>query len=126
MESLAFPLFFFVDVFSIGFCRHLPLLALLIVIAALVLGQVGSGYGVRWLVRHQDPGKQFVVGMAMAILFLKVLFVGFLLETARNQGAVSESEHTLRGLLDRYPNWSILSPLWTYILGLVVSFLGLV
>jgi hypothetical protein len=80
---------FFVNVFLIGFCRHL-LLPLVMGLSVLILtGRLAQGYGLHRLIRHERLGKQFVVGVAFGLLLVKTLFVGYLLETARGDGALT-------------------------------------
>ncbi len=79
MATVRAALVFYWRQFLTGYCTHLLLPALLLLLFGLFTGQVGVDYGVRYLVAHQDPGKQFVVGCALAALALNVLFTGYLL-----------------------------------------------
>ena len=62
-----------------AFCLHFLLPNTLLVILALGAGVMGGGYGVPYLVWHEEPDKQFWVGFAMAIVALEALYIGFLL-----------------------------------------------
>ena len=46
---------------------------------ALTVGGLGAEFGLTYLVWHDDPGKQFWVGFAFALVSLQALYIGFLL-----------------------------------------------
>jgi predicted acylesterase/phospholipase RssA len=106
---------FFLDVFLLGFCRDWPLPLILALLVLLVTERLGKAYGVRWLIRHQDPVKQLVVGWMLSMLAVKVLFVGYLLETRR-----SGERHSWMRLLDISSR--DIDPLGGYLVGVFVSF----
>src|SRR5438128_790394 len=75
---------FYWDEFLTGFCRHLPLPLVLLLLVALLSGQVGTGFGVPYALKYEEEGalgwlKQFWVGFALAAVVLECLFIGFLL-----------------------------------------------
>jgi hypothetical protein len=105
---------FYYYIFLQGFCDHILLPIMVLFVLALLFGQIGTGYGVRWLVRHEVPMKQAVVGFLLGLLLVKTLFVGYLLEGARNDA------HSLFNLYPG-PDWD-LSRLWIYLGGIAVSF----
>src|SRR5262245_61809860 len=80
---------FFVNVFLIGFCQHLLLPLMLALAGVMLSGRLAPGFGVPRLIRHENPGKQFVVGVAFGVLLVKTLFVGYLLETTRGGGTLT-------------------------------------
>src|SRR5207247_5459511 len=75
------PLRFYWSKFLTGFCTHLLLPALLLLLIRLLLGRIGRAYGVPFLVRHDSRFEQFFGGLALTQLCCKTLFVGYLLET---------------------------------------------
>lgn len=77
-----FPRFFWHQ-FLLGFCFHLLLPAVLILLIGLTTGWIGRAYGVFFLVWHEVPLKQGVVGFALVFLAWEVALVGYLLETSR-------------------------------------------
>src|SRR5436305_5714495 len=62
-----------------AFCLSVILPNVLLVILGLTVGGLGAEYGLTYLVWHDDPGKQFWVGFAFALVSLEALYVGFLL-----------------------------------------------
>ena len=108
VELCRVPAFFFVDVFLLGFCQHLLLPAVILLALFILSGRLAPGYGLYRLVRHENLGKQFVVGAAFGVLLVKTLFVGYLLETRRavNPHALGPG-HALKDLLqgnEEYPS----------------------
>jgi hypothetical protein len=89
---------------------------MVILVTLILSGRLARGYGLRGLVRHENRGKQFVVGAAFGILLAKTLFVGYLLETNRLL-----DQFSLRQLLDQSP-WQD-HRLWVYLAGIALSFL---
>jgi hypothetical protein len=62
-----------------GFCYYLPLLLLFLLPLAILFGSLGADYGPRLLFLHENPIKQFVAGVSLALFWAEVLFVGYLL-----------------------------------------------
>src|SRR3954452_11218096 len=62
-----------------AFCLSVLLPNALLVVLGLTVGGLGAEYGLTYLVWHDDPGKQFWVGFAFALVSLEALYVGFLL-----------------------------------------------
>jgi hypothetical protein len=108
---------FFINVFLLGFCQYLLLPGVVVLALLLLTGRLGRGYGVNRLIRHESPGKQFVVGIAFGILLIKTLFVGYLLETRR-----IGSMHSLQSLLGEYNSDLLQFGFWIYLAGIVLSF----
>src|SRR5687767_14422756 len=65
--------------FLTHFALYLPLPLTILVCVALLTNLLGEGYGVDKLVWHDEPDKQFFVGMSIALLAAEVFFVGYLL-----------------------------------------------
>jgi hypothetical protein len=74
---------FFVHAFLLGITRHLLLIAQVALIVGILFFDVGSAYGIPYLFWHEIWWKQFLAGMAVGLLMLKILFVGYLLDTRR-------------------------------------------
>lgn len=72
---------FYWNQFLTGFCFHLILPAVLLLLLGLVAGRIAGPYGGFYLVWHEDPLRQGVVGFAVLMLTWEVLFVGYLLQT---------------------------------------------
>jgi predicted acylesterase/phospholipase RssA len=62
-----------------AFCLSVLLPNALLVVLGLTVGGLGAEYGLTYLVWHDDPGKQFWVGFAFALVSLEALYIGFLL-----------------------------------------------
>lgn len=62
-----------------AFCLHFLLPNTLLAVLALVVGGLGAEFGVTYLVWHDEPVKQFWVGVALALVSLEALYIGFLL-----------------------------------------------
>jgi hypothetical protein len=69
----------FFNEFLFKFCPHLPLPFTLLFLTGLAVGQIGRGLGLAYLVWHEDMIDQFFVGVAMMLVALEVVFVGYLL-----------------------------------------------
>lgn len=67
------------DHFVRGFCHHLPLLLLAVLVLLLLSGAVGRGLGVPLLFWHEAAWPRFFAGFAVAMFFATLFFVGFLL-----------------------------------------------
>src|SRR5262249_52889126 len=89
---------------------------MLILVALILSGRLARGYGLRGLIRHQERGKQLIVGVAFGLLLIKTLFVGYLLETNRLYDHFS-----FRQLLSESP-WQE-HRFWVYLVGIALSFL---
>jgi hypothetical protein len=114
---------FFTDVFLLGFCQHLLLPGTVLLVVLLLSGRLGRGYGVYRLIRHEQLGKQFVVGLAFGFLLVKTVFVGYLLESKRvvNPRTLGR-RHALPDLLQELaPDW-LEDRIWVYLAGIAVSF----
>jgi predicted acylesterase/phospholipase RssA len=62
-----------------AFCLSVFLPNVLLVVLGLTVGGLGADLGLTYLVWHDDPGKQFWVGFALALVSLQALYIGFLL-----------------------------------------------
>jgi hypothetical protein len=62
-----------------GFCYYLPLLLLFLLPLTLMLGNVASDLGPRYLFFHDKPVKGFVVAVAVTLFWAEILLVGYLL-----------------------------------------------
>ena len=78
-------------VFLTGFCNLLPLPLTLLLLAGLLLGKLGDGYGTPHLLWHDEPLKQFIVGVSVSLAVFAVLLVGYLFRYrgARRAGQTS-------------------------------------
>jgi hypothetical protein len=91
MKPSASPrwLSFYWHQFLTGFCYHIPLPATLLVIVALVLGEIGGGFGLPLLIWHEQRLEVFFVGFALGLVWMESLLVGYLLLTGH-----PESKHS--------------------------------
>lgn len=62
-----------------AFCLSILLPNTLLLVLGLTVGGFGAEFGLTYLVWHDDPGKQFWVGFALALVSLQALYIGFLL-----------------------------------------------
>jgi hypothetical protein len=93
--------------FLCGFGRHIPLVAMLALVGALVfIPDVNKAFGLRNLLWHEDWRKQCAVGFALGVLVVQVILAGYLLETQRTPG-------------DERPRWHGLNAALTYALGIL-------
>src|SRR5262245_40443534 len=67
------------------FCYYLPLPLTLLAILGLLLGMVGEGYGVRYLVGHENEKKQLLSGFALTLVCIECLYLGYLLDTEKRR-----------------------------------------
>ncbi len=81
-----FPSFFWGQ-FLTGFCFHLVLPGVLLLLAGLVLGWIGRHFGLYYLVWNENPYKQFLTGFAVFLLAWESILVGYLLEAQRTPHA---------------------------------------
>src|SRR5262245_16983764 len=65
--------------FLTHFCYYLTLPLVLLFLVLMMSGKFGRDFGVTDLVLHDDPIRQAVVGLSMAIVWLQVLFVAYLI-----------------------------------------------
>ncbi|HEX4142204.1 MAG TPA: patatin-like phospholipase family protein [Pirellulales bacterium] len=70
---------FFVPGFWNGFCRDILLFGEWLLLVSMLAGIVGKGNGVRLLFWHEVPIKQFLAGLATALVTSDLLFVAYLL-----------------------------------------------
>jgi predicted acylesterase/phospholipase RssA len=61
------------------FCLSVLLPNVLLGVVGLTVAGLGADFGITYLVWHDDPGKQFWVGFALALVSLEALYIGFLL-----------------------------------------------
>ena len=76
---------FYRDAFLRGFCTRIPLVGVLTLTFALAFGWIGAAFGVPLLFRHQEPGKQALVGVVLAVLVSGILLVSYLIDTRRKR-----------------------------------------
>src|SRR5215475_3864049 len=81
-----FPRFYWKQ-FLTGFCFHLLLPVVLLLLGGLLVGWIGRGFGVFYLVWNEDPVKQGFIGFAVLFLAWEIVLVGYLLETQRTPHA---------------------------------------
>ncbi len=70
----------FFEYFVFGFSRHLTLICVLVLLGAIVFARFGRSFGIDRLFWHESAPLQFRAGVATALLFAKVGFVGYLLD----------------------------------------------
>ncbi|HEV3446614.1 MAG TPA: patatin-like phospholipase family protein [Gemmataceae bacterium] len=80
--------------FWTGFCYYLPLPLTLLFLVALVCWRLGESFGVNELVWHDDGRMQAAVGGSLALIWVEVLFIGYLLWLNDQRG---EAELTFYG-----------------------------
>jgi hypothetical protein len=64
----------------LGFCRHLPLLALCLLMVLLVSGRLGKSFGAPLLIWDERNWRRYFSGFAVTLFFVKVFVIGFVLE----------------------------------------------
>lgn len=78
-----FERYWWIQVFLRSFTHYLLLPAVLLLIAALLLAApwfgFGAAMGIPAVIRHDDPLKRLVVGFSFGVLWLAVLYCGYLL-----------------------------------------------
>lgn len=72
--------YFLGDALFPEFAGQLLLFLLLVVIGAIVLGNFGSEFGAPYLFWHENPGKQFAVGVFLALTVTHIIFIGFMVD----------------------------------------------
>jgi predicted acylesterase/phospholipase RssA len=112
---------FYWDHFLTQFCRHPPLPLLLLLVVALLSGQLGAGFGIPHVIKYEEESswwswKQFFVGFGLAIVTLECLFIGFLLQTA-------DQDHTTANRGGEAPGDLVLS-FWRYATGILACVVG--
>ncbi|MEY4510029.1 MAG: hypothetical protein RLZZ450_2151 [Pseudomonadota bacterium] len=65
------------------FSRHLNLLLVLLIVGAIVFARFGRAFGIDRLFWHESARLQLRAGIATALLFAKVGFVGYLLDEGK-------------------------------------------
>jgi hypothetical protein len=103
---------FYFEQFLFGFCRHIPLVAVVVaILALLIVPEVNQAFGIRFLLWHEDALKQGAVGFALGVAIVQTLIAGYLLESQR-----TSPKHR--------PNLAPLGPALTYGIGILLSLMA--
>lgn len=95
------------------FCLHFLLPNTLLGVLALAAGGLGAGFGIPYLIWHDDPAKQLWVGFGLALVALQALYIGFLLwgkKAGRPERLALDpgiADRVNSGLFARYCAWVI-------------------
>jgi hypothetical protein len=82
---------FFWTKFLGGFCRLVPLPLALLLLAGLVVGDLGSGYGIPNLIHHEDAAREIAIGLMAGHLLCLTLLLGYLRDVQRTDNPPERS-----------------------------------